>query len=233
MVKDEMKKKYAEAFNRQDNYEKITQLQKYQRPRQVLILTALALIGVLIMPYFGQKKDVQLAYDEAFQEIGPEIVLNINLVPEEMKMMDTALALRANVQLKSQVLQEYSSIPFEDFCPEGWRMSDVVCMTMIEKDTDEVLMNYDCVEMTAESKSIRLMTSSDQYPFRCYVLSPDEATSKIDGIEMKISYRADLGLYLCLFQIENFYFDVEASGLNEHELIDFLVNLIKEVRENS
>ena len=233
MMKDEMKEKYAEVFNRQKNLEKITRHQKYRYPRQVLVMAVLILLSVLTIPYFDYKKDTQLASDEAFQEIGPEIVLNINLIPEEMKMMDIALALRANVQMKSQVLKEYERNPFEDFCPEGWNMSDVVSMTMIEKDTNEVLMNYDCVEMTAESKSIRLMMSSDQYPFRCYVLSPDEAISKIDGIEMKISHRSDLGLYLCLFEIENLYFDVEASSLNEHELIDFLINLIKSVRENS
>ncbi len=233
MMKDEIKKKYAEEFNPQDTYKRIVQRQKERRYRQGFMLAVLIVTSVLAAPYVYPKKDVQFAYDQIRQELGPEIELNINLVSEDMKVLDAASALAVDMQMKQRVLQEHENTLFENLCPEGWIMSDVVCMTMINKGTDEVMMNYDFTEMTAGLKSIRLMASYDQYPFRCYALSPDEAVSKIDGIEMKISYRSDLELYLCLFQVENLYFDVECSHLNEHELIDFLVNLIKKVREDS
>ena len=232
-TKDEIKRRYAAEFDRKKNYQKIIKPKKKHTAALMLGFACAACFCVLCVELLIQKKDVFVSEDSIAQELGPQVMLNINL-PEDTEYKSheaadsdlPASALRADMLVKSEQAENISQV-LESLCPEGFVCSENVEFAIMEKETDEEMNAYECIEYSNDSQSIRLAYSKTDWPFRCVYLSPDEEISMLDGVEMRISHNPQLNLYLCLFQMHDTYFDVEVSGLSENELVEFLLNLVR------
>ncbi len=236
-TKDEMKRKYAAEFDRKKNYQKIIKPKKKRTAAFVLGFACAACFCMLNVELLMPKKDVFVSKDSIAQELGPQIELNVNL-PEDAELKSysaandnlPASALRADMEVRSKQTDNISQV-LKSLCPEGFVFSENTEFAIMEKETEEEINAYEYIEYTNDSQSIRLAYSTSDWPFRCTYLSPNEEISVLNGVEMRISYSPQLRMYLCLFQMNDIYFDVEASELSETELIEFLLNLIDKAGE--
>ena len=241
-TKDEMKQKYASEFDRKRNYQDI--LKKVQKPKSVMpkmrmaAVMMTALVIAVLVPVLNQKKDAFVTSDEIMgqTELGPEVVLNINL-PEEASsdekviVNDIAPALRADTQV--EVLSCEKEFDFLDaVCPQNYEMSEVSRLIVTSQTTEEMIADYYLVQFTKDDHCITLKFSDTGWPLRDCYLSPDEEISVLDGVEMVISYQPEAELYLTLFEMNDSYYDVESEHIGENELVLFLLELVSALRND-
>ena len=228
--RNKLKEKYTSEFNRQKNYDKILdKCTKRHTPYRLAATFATLILVALFVPKQFSKSADNVIFDEYASEIGPEIVLNIKQATDDMKNYDISPSLRADMEMKYQVLGELEFF-IEDICPEGFTASAPVRFAITSKESNSEMSSYICIDFTKENKNIQLAYSKYNYPFRDYFLSPEEDVSILDGVEIKITQQPENHLYLCLFELNGYYFDIETSQITEAELIDFLLNLISKVK---
>ena len=228
--RNDLKQKYASEFNRQKNYDKILNKTTRRIPYRLAATFATLILVVLFVPKQFSKSADNVIFDEYASEIGPEIVLNINQAADEIKSYDVSPSLRADMELKEYVLAELE-VMIEDICPDGFTASAPVRFAIQNKETNSVMSSYECIDFSKGNQNIQVTYSKNGRPFRDYVLSPDETVSLLDGVEVLITQQSDFNLYLCVFELNGYYFDVETSQITEAELIDFLLNLIAKARK--
>ena len=193
-------------------------------------MATLILIILFVPKQFSKSADSTMIFDEYAAEIGPEIALNINQSANDMKCDGNLPSLRADMEIKHQPLEEVE-IMIDDICPENFAASTPVLFSITNKGNGNEETSYEYINFSNENKTIQVAYSKKGYPFRDYVLSPDEAVSILDGVEIKITKQPDMNLYLCIFELNGYYFDIETSQISEAELVDFLLNLIEIVRK--
>lgn len=228
--RNDLKQKYASEFDRQKNYDKILdKCTKRHAPYRLAATFATLILVAFFVPKQISKSADNVIFDEYASEIGPEIVLNINQATYDMKNYDVSPSLRADMEMKYQVLGELEFF-IEDICPEGFTASAPVQFAITSKESNSETSSYICIDFTKENKNIQLAYSKYNDPFRDYFLSQEEDVSILDGVEIKITQQLENHLYLCLFELNGYYFDIETSQITEAELIDFLLNLISKVK---
>lgn len=224
ITRNDMKQKYASEFDRQANYRQIVQkIHKKQPPYPLIVAMASVLFVFCTLPLFQQKSaDNAVLCDQAAQELGPEIVLNVNEIQDP-----AAGAMRADMKVSIQDTEvpEY----LLDLCPEGFTHSQMKQFSFSYSVAEEEKASHTSISFENEDQSIRLSVAEDTWPYRCALLE-NSSISKIDGVEIKIGYDITNEMYLCLFELRDKYYDIETMGLNKNELIEFLLNLIKKVR---
>ena len=230
--RNNLKQKYKSEFDRQKNYDVILNKEekKHVPYRLVATMATLILVILFVPKQFSKSADSTMIFDEYAAEIGPEIALNINQSADDMKYEDNLPSLRADMEMKHQPLEEVE-IMVDDICPENFAASTPVLFSITNKGNGNEESSYEYIYFSNENKTIQVAYSKKGYPFRDYVLSPDEAVSILDGVEVKITQQPDMNLYLCIFELNGYYFDIETSQISEAELVDFLLNLIEIVRK--
>lgn len=231
ITKNDMKHKYSSEYDRQKNYRQILQkASKRVVPYRLIAAMASVILVFCIIPKQFSKSADSAVSDEYATEIGPEIILNINQGNDDLKNYDVSSSLRADMELKKYELEELE-VMIEDICPEGFTASEPVRFAIQNKESNSEMSSYVCIDFSKGNQNIQVAYSENGRPFRDYVLSPDESVSILDGVEILITQQPDLNLYLCVFELNGYYFDVETSQISETELLDFLLNLIAEVRK--
>ena len=230
--RNNLKQKYKSEFDRQENYDVIlNKAEKRNAPYRLVATMATLILVILFVPkQFSKSADNVMIFDEYAAEIGPEIALNINQSADDMKYDGTLPSLRADMEMKHQPLEEME-IMADDICPENFVSSAPVRFSITNKGNGNEESSYEYIHFSNENKTIQVAYSKKGYPFRDYVLSPDEAVSILDGVEVKITQHPDMNLYLCIFELNGYYFDIETSQISEAKLVDFLLNLIEKVRQ--
>ena len=229
LTKGEMKNKYAEEFDRDKNYQMIMKPKRKQNIRYGISFFFTMCICMVLLSVNHLKKESKIS-DDSVSQVDSEIVLNVNVFDGSNESYDASPSLRADMDLKRSYAEEVPDF-LNELCPDGFASSENTEFVMAEKDSTKEVLSYQSVVYTKGENSIRLSYSKDGWPFRCAYLSPDEKVSVIGEAEMRISHQPASNLYLSLFELNGFYFDVEAIGLSETEFVDFLLNLVNKVVE--
>lgn len=230
--RNNLKQKYESEFDRQKNYDVIlNKAEKKHVPCRLVATMATLILVILFVPkQFSKSADSTMIFDEYAAEIGPEIALNINQSADDMKYFELSPSLRADTEMQHQVLEELE-IKIDEICPEGFIASVPVRFTITSRESNSAMYSYECIDFSKDDQNIQVAYSKYSYPFRDYFLSPDESVSILDGVEIKITQQSESNLYLCIFELNGYYFDIETSQISEAELVDFLLNLIEKVRQ--
>ena len=235
MLKDEMKRKYEHQFDRKKNYQSIIHHKEKKKsfgPQLITVMACMIVVTALSMPMWNKKNDVPSAADSAIQEIGYEIILNINTVNESVNKTPglSAGAFLADQDKKVQI--NLNKLDFlKECCPEGFELlePDMICGIGTVSSKENSTCYRTCYVLN--EKNICVVAREGYWPFGRYYVSEDHQPSSIDGVKMDIFKQEDHEVYYVLFEMNDMYFDVEAKGITESELVDFLLNLVEKAGE--
>lgn len=158
------------------------------------------------------------------------VELNIN------KIKDEALT---NVDADIKII-ELESLPEKfDFIkdvaiPEEYELKSIYNI-YIRKDRDvaeyNLLHDYVFNYRKDDLNNIIIAFSEIEEPIRDYYVDGGDKISKIGDVELKIAQSESQEMYIATFEYKGIYFDIETTGVTEHQLVDLLESLIKNVNQ--
>lgn len=229
MLKDEMKRKYEHQFDRKKNYQSIIHHREKKKsfgPQLIPVMACMIVVTALSMPMWNKKNDGPSAADSAVQEIAPDIILNINITED----MNLTPGLSADFILTDQdkkVQINLNKLDFlEECCPEGFELQGqgMICGMGTTSMKESSTCYRTCYVLN--EKNICVVAREGYWPFGRYYVSEEHQPSSIDGVKMDVFKQEDHEVYYVLFEMNDMYFDVEAKGITESELVDFLLNFV-------
>ena len=153
------------------------------------------------------------------------IKLNINKI-KDMEMTKLDLDVK-NVEAKE--LPDKFNFMRKVKIPSEYKFKDSYNVyTRKDMDVEEYNLLHDYVfnyQKDDFSSGIKIAFSEIEEPLRDYFIDDKYKTSKIGDAEIIITQYKQM--YMASFKYKDIYFDIEANGITENELVELLISIIE------
>lgn len=174
----------------------------------------------------GDTLEIGKTEENINKEESLDIELNINIL-KDMSM--TSLDADTKTIEMNQLLEEFMFME-NLLIPEGYEFENSYSVyTRENKDIAEynILHDYILNYRKDDLNNIKIAFSKLEPPIRDYYIQEGKKISKIGNVELKISKWKEM--YIVIFEYKDIYFDIEATGITQDQLVDLLESLINNV----
>ena len=198
---------------------------KKLKPKYIYSIVSVALIAIIAFGFINNKLNIDVNTLNKAGNNDTNIELNINK-PKNESMSKIAAE---DKSLKLEDLPNKFNFMRNIDIPKDYKLAS--CSTLytassLESDTYDLLHDYIFDYEKSDDENITVTFSEVEEPLRdCFVESENaNKISKIHGTDVVIT---ELGnSYTVTFKHNNIYFDIEAHGISQDELVKMLVSII-------
>mgnify|MGYP001861464408 CR=1 FL=1 len=192
-------------------------------------ICAVIILGIGI--FVGTSKLNNNIFQDDSSEIGKteenlNIKLNINVIKD---MVMTSLDADVKTIELEQLPEELIFVK-NLLIPENYEFENAYTVyTRENKDIAEynILHDYSFNYRKDDLNNIKIAFSKLESPIRDYYILEGDKISQIGDVELKISQWEEM--YIVTFEYKDIYFDIEATGITEEQLVSLLESIIEKM----